>query len=1084
MDWEQQPEDNDLGCPDDCDCHQTKETQTDKVSKHVCQGPKKASFAFKLTPKGIVTSLNCAKGPCDKVEEHSGTNELSNVTVQEVVTFVDEGALNIQNDGVAASDVANDHDEQLDPTIATVLSRPQLIKRWVWDSSSLNNDLETLRFPNALIQNSHIIRNKLSDFKYLTSDFKLRFTINASKFLAGRVYIWIRPLPTLAGERGFREEDVDDYTMATAFKGVEMDLQSADTAEIYVPYLAPHSALNLTAPKYPLFDICVTPLGQLRGNGSTTFVNINVYASMHNVNLSIPTTQPMSFSYSMRNAKFITANPFNLGPLTLKGNRFGFSAGTEMFPFGRVHDNNQGGKAVKIYGVSQTGRRREFDVDVDEIPNLFNFPNEYNDHTKPTVTVTEHTGFEAEQASTGVISGAMSKISEATGIFSDVPIIGAYARTASWVSDLIGKAAKVFGFSKPTSVASVQPFVNIPAKNFTNTDGVDNSVILGSSINQSISGYDRFGDKQDEMSINKIVSNMQAVQAIGWKSEFYPGTVIAAIPVTPLHCIRKVLTETVESGPMSADRFLVTNAGYVASMFKWWRGSMRYRFAISKTQYHSGRLRVTWVPHSGVSNNLDDDHFDQTSAHTRVYDVRESNEIEFEIPYHAAKPFRKVALNSLDADTNGTIYVTVENMLVSPTGVDDEIDMIVFQAMCDDAAFHTPTFINAVPCNTAPVSWGTGVARSLASHTGFRAKLCETRNCDRVIEHSGFPGASDNRSKSTLTRVDVIAPAKKTPLWKPGTLVAGECLTNLRPLTRRFGLATLFKRSKNDAEEFVLDTANYDSMPISYDSGELYSSQEKTKWTTRYAGATVSPLSYISRLYRLYAGGRRYKIDSGLLQPDSTVTSRTYMAEGGPTYSPISDYDELTNSAESDEAEMYMGTGAFRHVTSNHTTNFHEIEIPFQQATPVAPLCNGNLIHSPERPCALVSIAAPDSGTATIPVYEAAGDDHSFGCVVSCPCIVAKEEVHGRVLHDSVFNPDKNIQKEELQGYIGKKFTYLTFEWTISELDPTHGTLQAYRPDGVEIEHAHFSVGLLIDARRSGQLASTQLSLDDMLLWW
>lgn len=1099
LDWEQQPDDNDLGCPDDCDCHQHKETQTDKVSKHVCQGPKKASFTFKLSPRGIVTSMNCAKDPCDRVIEHSGSaNESDNVTQQEIVTFVDEGAINVQNEMSASQDVADDHDEALDPTIATVLSRPQLIKRWEWTSNPVDTDrdLETLVMPHALIQASPVVRHKLSDFKYLRADMKLRFTLNATKFVCGRVYIWIRPLPSLAQQRGLREEDVDDYTMATAFKGVEIDLQSADTAEIYVPYLAPHSAFNLTSPKYPLFEVCVTPLGTFRGTeDGADSVSINVYASMHNASVTIPTLEPLASSLQHRSSKFITTNPFNLGTMTLKSNRYGFAAGTEMFPLGRIKINEDGDKTITMYGISQTERRREFTVLIDDIPSLFNYTNEFNSTSQATVTVTdhcgsfdkviEHTGFEAKQASTGVVSGAFAKISAASGLFENVPLIGSYAKTTSWVSDLLSKAASVFGFSKPTSVAAVQPFVNLPAKNFTNTDGVDNSVVLGSSVDQSISGYDRFGDKDDEMAISKIVSNMQAVHVAEWTAASAVGTTLARIPVSPTFCIRKELTESIQNGKR-ADNYLVTNAGYVASMFKWWRGSMRYRLAIAKTQFHSGRIRVTWHPH-GNDRDMTPETFEQTSSHTRVYDLRETNEIEFEIPYHAAKPFRRVNFEALDQDNNGTIYITVENPLRSALGMTDEIDIIVFQSMCTDAAFHTPTFINTVPTNTAPVNWPTGNAASLASHAGITMRLCENTNCDRVIEHSGHPGSEERlRTTNCLGNAsDVIAPsARKIPVWQPGTLVAGECITNLRPLTRRFGLATIFKRDKNDAEEFVLDTANYDSCPLSYDSSNIYSDTTKTKWTTRYAGATVSPLSYISRMYRLYAGGRRYKVDSGLLESDSVVTSRTYMANSGGTYAPVADFDDLKDSPETDEADMYMGSGAFRHVTSNHSTHFHEIEIPYQQNTSVAPLTNGALMHSPERPVVLVTIRGPDNGTAGIPIYEAAGDDHTFGCIVSAPTIVPKDQLNGRVLHDVVFDPKNTQDKSVTASFLGKKFTYLTFEWTISAIDISNGVIQAYRPDGQEIEHAHFSAGLLIDARRSGQLASTNISLDDMLKWW
>jgi len=399
-----------------------------------------------------------------------------------------------------------------------------------------------------------------------------------------------------------------------------------------------------------------------------------------------------------------------------------------------------------------------------------------------------------------------------------------------------------------------------------------------------------------------------------------------------------------------------------------------------------------------------------------------------------------------------------------------------------------------VPGDIVPAAWEGDANFTLAEQTGITARLCEVHDCDRVIEHTGIYGGGvepKKRSEKVLQSVDILAPAKKVPVHAPGQLVGGECVRSLRALSRRFGLATVFKRDKGSDEDFVLDTINYDSSPFSYSPGAIDYTDNGGQGgsaadcnAARYGSAIVSPLSYISRMYRLYAGGRRYKVDSGVLAPDSTVTSAMFIAHDGPSFEPEDDSTVGTGNSK-DEAIWFRGAGTFRHVTSNHTTQFHEIEVPYAQTTSVAPLVNGLPLHELERPTVRVNVKGPDNGTANIPVYEAAADDHSFGCLISPPHLYSKDDsVPRRALNYSWSGPRSQLFGHSVTDLLGKTFTYLSFDWTVSKVDSRAGFIKAYRNDAGTMIFEEFTIWSLIDARRSGQLSSTQIPLDALLSIW
>jgi len=78
---------------------------------------------------------------------------------------------------------------------------------------------------------------------------------------------------------------------------------------------------------------------------------------------------------------------------------------------------------------------------------------------------------------------------------------------------------------------------------------------------------------------------------------------------------------------------------YFGRMYDYWRGSITYKIKIVKTQYHKGRILISWDPNItviGVSNL-------ETAVFSKVVDLEMEDEVEFTIPYKAFSPYLKMA---------------------------------------------------------------------------------------------------------------------------------------------------------------------------------------------------------------------------------------------------------------------------------------------------------------------------------------------------------------------------------------------------------------------------------------------------------
>jgi len=283
---------------------------------------------------------------------------------------------------------------------------------------------------------------------------------------------------------------------------------------------------------------------------------------------------------------------------------------------------------------------------------------------------------EAEAMGVGPISGVLDKVAATADIFGKVPIIGSYAKTTSWGVQLLSKAAKLWGWSKPLAVAAP---VRVDRKVTTFaavSDVADYSKPLGVLAENSVAVPPSVITSYDEMSIDFIKSVPAFMTSAQWNSSQVSGSVVMNIMVTPS------ASTTWSKGVVH------TPCSFLAQQFGKWRGAIKYKFKVVKTSFHRGRIMVAYFPGtiSAVGTAMTNSEY----VFREVVDISETSAFEVCCPYMVPQPWLSSFGSGLTFNS-GTLIVYVVDSLVAPATVSSTVDILVEQFGGDDLQFAVPT---------------------------------------------------------------------------------------------------------------------------------------------------------------------------------------------------------------------------------------------------------------------------------------------------------------------------------------------------------------------------------------------------------
>lgn len=212
-------------------------------------------------------------------------------------------------------------------------------------------------------------------------------------------------------------------------------------------------------------------------------------------------------------------------------------------------------------------------------------------------------------------------------------------------------------------------------------------------------------DSADEMDLSYIASKPCYYRSVSWINTDVQDDQIVDLPVDPNAFISYIRGGTTMVSP--------SRLRYVANCFAFWRGTIRYKFIIAATKFHSGRLRFVYSLGGPIQSGLPEKY---PFVFSQIVDIRDGLEFTIECPYFASTPWRRIShqwdpagefiptTTSFGAfeDATPRLQVFVENPLKVSPSADVSVSMAIFVSGGPDIEFGAPIAPRCFPLVITP----------------------------------------------------------------------------------------------------------------------------------------------------------------------------------------------------------------------------------------------------------------------------------------------------------------------------------------------------------------------------------------------
>jgi len=368
----------------------------------------------------------------------------------------------------------------------------------------------------------------------------------------------------------------------------------------------------------------------------------------------------------------------------------------------------------------------------------------------------------------------------------------------------------------------------------------------------------------DELDISRFCSKMAIVDVIDWRTYHRNGSLIAEFPVHPIYYRAEMRNR--ESPKLDTIRVSMIPACYASQMFEYWRGTMVLKVRVVSSQFHRGRLSISWDPAMSYSGSLRK----EAANITHIVDLATATEMVVKIPYLSHLGMLRVSDKPVTCKTqsdvdfklwgvgnassftefdwdesylydhaNGVIQVHVINGLQVGDATADV--PVVFEVGFEDMTFMCPRVEGQVLTND---SW-------TVQPTGFTAASLT----DIVVQGLEAPGVSESEQ-----RVSVDDNFKH--LTK---LYGGEALTSFRPLLHRTYPYKTKSAEVPSTDKIVLMALTIPRFPLPAHT-KVNTYLDKVPYDATSANTNVqslNPISYLTPCFTGYRGSLVWKAQAG-----------------------------------------------------------------------------------------------------------------------------------------------------------------------------------------------------------------------------
>jgi len=850
-------------------------------------------------------------------------------------------------------------------TVKDFLSRPIIIHTGTWSSSVVpegaGSQLYTTNFPEALITNA-MYQEKLTGFVGLRATLVVKVQVNSQPFQQGRLMLQYFPYAQYMPNRVALVNST--LQGRSGCPRTDLDLSVGTEIEMRIPYVSPHVYYNLITGQGSFGSIYLIVYSQLRDQISGTgAVEYTVWAHLEDVDIQYPT-----------GANIYTGNSPNFASLSKK-----MAAGkfTEKDVRQIWNDKSYAKKPDKIFAQMSL-----------EIKQL-----------KDNATISQGIG----------------QVSEGLSTMSRIPILGNLFTKPAWISAQASNIFKMLGFSKPTIQGLPCESKLRGQTHMNNYDGADASHKMAlSAENQIETKSGLAGTSADEMDLSHVLSIPNYWDRFSWDTTAVTGTQLWNNYVTPM----KIKSYSVDV----TDRFRCTHMGYVANTHGYWRGSIVYTFKFVKTQFHSGRIQISFIPFY-FNSTISSGEVDVSRSQKMIVDLRTSTEVSFTVPYVSTRPWmfcvRPEAswlgannVNMYNAVT-GIVRVQVLNQLVAANNVYQAIDVIAEVSGGPDLTFAAPCSPSYIPYsgNFTVVQGRIKQEEKEEEYDNNiypRGKRAIEENPEKIIAQVMGEDVAIQRNDAQHGQHPIAIDTHQIGAnWSPEAHCIGEKIMSIRQLIKRFG----------SFNGLIFSNLNPAAVIAPFSVLNATSTVGGQKATQMY--------EYYYYLYAFWRGSMRIKAVPICGDPRDDTT-RTYIPKASYATLAFSLINSVQDTFNTLISRFSVGgipaqvTGALTNPMVNmgnslvqippNLEGVAEIEVPYYNVSHISPATTYTSAERPisinkvlkgHLPPAIVTIS--NFGASTYPVvgstgpaieqnyvqlYRAPGDDFSFMYLVGVPPLV------------------------------------------------------------------------------------------------
>lgn len=292
---------------------------------------------------------------------------------------------------------------------------------------------------------------------------------------------------------------------------------------------------------------------------------------------------------------------------------------------------------------------------------------------------------------TGPISSVLSHVSSIASTLYSVPMLAPIAGPTAWISNILAGTASAFGWSKPVIDSQVVRTHENPHTYLASTNEPDSSMSLALIQDNKVSVMPDVNlSGVDEMSINFIKRQKAFIFRFTWSATSLPGHVFSCIvapnvgasflPPTPFGAVSQIAPS------------VLTPISLLASLYTYWRGSLEFTIKLVKTQYHTGRLIVSFSQSGATTISNQDSNY----LHREIIDIRDGDEFLVKVPFCSTSMWQPCD-STFGVNGPARLYINILNELVSPETASSSIEVLVEVRGGPDLEFAVPRSANYAP---------------------------------------------------------------------------------------------------------------------------------------------------------------------------------------------------------------------------------------------------------------------------------------------------------------------------------------------------------------------------------------------------